>query len=391
MSNLVDKNNIGYKKWLVELKAKVRSAQLKAAVKVNTELLKFYWELGAEIMEKQENSSWGDGFLKQLSNDLTDEFPEMKGFSHRNIKYIKQWYLFWNQGNIIRQQAVAQIGEQKSQQVVDGITKQPDLQFENTKRQQPVAQFDEFPIFQIPWGHNLVIISKTNSIEKALFYVQKTIENGLSRNVLVHQIESDLFSRAGKAVSNFSKTLPDSQSDLAQQTLKDPYNFDFLTLRNKYDERELENALIKNITDFLLELGEGFSYVGKQYKLTIDNEDFYIDLLFYNIKLHSYVVIELKTGKFKPEYTGKLNFYISAVDDLLKGKNDNPTIGLLICKEKKKTIVEYALRDISKPMGISEYQLTKLLPDEYKSTLPAIEEIERELEEREDKNGAGDE
>ena len=195
----------------------------------------------------------------------------------------------------------------------------------------------------------------------------------------MHQIKSDLFNRSGKAISNFNKTLPSVQSDLAQQTLKDPYNFDFLTMREKYDERELENALIKNITDFLLELGEGFSYVGKQYKLTVDNEDFYIDLLFYNIKLHSYIVIELKTGKFKPEYAGKLNFYISAVDDLLKSKGDNPTIGLLICKEKKKTIVEYALRDVSKPIGISEYQMTKVLPDKYKSSLPSIEEIEREL------------
>jgi len=346
--NKLIKNSTDYKQWLIELKTKVRSAQLKAAVKVNTELLKFYWEPGSEIVEKQKNSTWGDGFLKQLSKDLIAEFPEMKGFLYRNIRAIKQWYLFWNQDNLNWQQAVAQL--------------------------------DDVPIFQIPWGHNLVIISKTNSTEEAQFYVQKTVENGWSRNVLVHQIESNLFVRTGKTVSNFSKTLPAVQSDLAQQTLKDPYNFDFLTMREKYDERELENTLVKNITAFLLELGEGFSYVGKQYKLTIDNEDFYIDLLFYNIKLHSYVVIELKTGKFKPEYTGKLNFYISAVDDLLKGENDNSTIGLLICKEKKKTIVEYALKDISKPIGISEYRLTKILPDEYKSTLPTIEEIEREIE-----------
>ncbi len=363
-------NNSAYKQWLVALKAKVRSAQLKAAVKVNIEILKFYWELGSEIVEKQKYSSWGDGFLKQLSKDLTAEFPDIKGFSYRNIRAIKQWHLFWNQDNTNWQQAVANLDEFSKQ---------------------AVSQMEESPIFQIPWGHNLVIISKTSSTEEAQFYVQRTVENGWSRNVLVHQIESDLFNRCGKAISNFNQTLPDAQSDLAQQTLKDPYNFDFLVIREKYDEKELENALIKNITNFLLELGEGFSYVGKQYKLTIDNEDFYIDLLFYNIKLHAYVVIELKTGKFKPEYTGKLNFYISAVDDLLKGKDDNPTIGLLICKEKKKTIVEYALRDISKPMGISEYQFTKLLPDEYKSTLPTIEEIEREIEEINNIKGSGDE
>ncbi len=325
-----------YKNWLIELKNKVREAQIRAAVKVNTELLKFYWELGAEIVEKQKSISWGEGFLKQLSKDLSVEFPDMKGFSHRNIKYIKQWYLFWNQGDIFGQQAVAQ------------IAKQPVSQIENQKGQQVVGKIDEFPIFQIPWGHNIVIIQKCkDDIEKALFYVQKTIENGWSRNVLVHQIESGLFNRSGKAISNFDKTLPDIQSDLAKETLKDPYNFDFLSIRKKYDERELEDALIKNITDFLLELGEGFSYVGKQFKLTVDNEDFYIDLLFYNIKLHAYVVIELKTGRFKPEYAGKLNFYISAVDDLLKGKGDSPTIGILICKEKKRTIVEYALRDVS--------------------------------------------
>ncbi len=384
-------NDSAYKQWLAALKAKVRSAQLKAAVKVNIELLKFYWELGSEIVEKQKNSSWGDGFLKQLSKDLTAEFPEMKGFSYRNIRAVKQWYLFWNQDNTNWQQAVAKIANQKGQQLVAKNENPKSRQFVGEIVKQPVSPLEEFPIFQIPWGHNLVIIQKCKEIDEAQFYVQKTVENGWSRNVLVHQIESDLFNRSGKAISNFSQTLPDTQSDLAQQTLKDPYNFDFLVMREKYDERELENALIKNIADFLLELGEGFSYVGKQYKLTVGDEDFYIDLLFYNIKLHSYVVIELKTGKFKPEYTGKLNFYISAVDDLLKGKDDNPTIGLLICKEKKKTIVEYALRDISKPMGISEYQLTKFLPDKYKSTLPSIEEIEREIEEIDNVKGSGDE
>lgn len=333
-----------YLEWVKELKEKVRLAQIKAAVKVNSTLLRFYWELGSEIVEKQKNSNWGDGFIKQLSKDLTTEFPEMKGFSYSNIKYIRQWYLFWSQAKI--------------------------------KSQQLVGELEELPIFQIPWGHNIVIISKTNSIEEALFYAQKTIENGWSRNVLIHQIESGLFERSGKAIANFERVLPAPQSDLAQQTLKDPYNFDFLIMREKYNERELENALIKNITDFLLELGSGFSYVGKQYKLTVDNEDFYIDLLFYNIKLHSYVVIELKTGKFKPEYAGKLNFYISAVDNILKTEKDNSTIGLIICKEKKRTVVEYALNDITKPMGVSEYKLTKLLPEKYKLSLPSIEEIE---------------
>ncbi len=337
----LEKQNTEYIQWLKSLKEKLRLAQTKAAIKVNATLLQFYWELGADIVEKQKNSNWGDNFIKTLSKDLKKEFPEIKGFSETNLKYIKKWYLFY----------------EKSPQVVDNL--------------------NNAYIFSIPWGHNREIITKTNTIKEALFYTQKTIENGWSRNVLINQIEADLFKRAGKAISNFKNTLPESQSDLAQQTLKDPYNFDFLTLQEKYNEKELENALIKNITDFLLELGAGFSYVGKQYKLTIDNEDFYIDLLFYNIELHSYIVIELKTGKFKPEYAGKLNFYVSAVDDILKTEKDNPTIGLLICKEKKKTIVEYALKDISKPMGISEYTLTKLLPDKYKASLPSIEEIEQ--------------
>ncbi len=345
----LEKSNKEYFEWFASIKEKVRRSQIKAAVKVNTTLLEFYWELGKEIVEKQKNSNWGDGFIKQLSKDLSSEFPDMKGFSYSNLKYIKQWYRFWYQTDTL--------SDKKGQQVVDQL--QTNL------------------IFQIPWGHNLVIISKTKFVEKALFYAQKTVENGWSRNVLVHQIETELFERSSKAISNFERTLPAIQSDLAKQTLKDPYCFDFLTMREKFDEKELEDALIKNITDFLLELGAGFSYVGKQYKLTIDNENFYIDLLFYNIKLHSYVVIELKTGKFKPEYAGKLNFYVSAIDDILKSERDEPTIGLLICKEKNKTIVEYALKDLSKPLGISEYQFTKLLPDEYKSSLPSIEEIEQ--------------
>jgi predicted nuclease of restriction endonuclease-like (RecB) superfamily len=341
----VKKPDKEYLDWLKRLKEKVRLAQIKAATAVNTTLLRFYWDLGADIIDKQKNSNWGEGFIKRLSKDLSSEFPTMKGFSYTNIKYIRQWYLFWNQIE--------------------------------TKSQQLVGELEALPVFQLPWGHNIIIISKSNNIEEALFYAQKTIENGWSRNVLTNQIEAKLFERSGKITSNFKNTLPKTQSDLARQTLKDPYNFDFLAIREKYNERDLENALVKNISDFLLELGAGFSYVGKQYKITVDNEDFFIDLLFYNIKLHSFVVIELKTGKFKPEYTGKLNFYISAVDSILKTKTDNPTIGLLICKEKNKTIVEYALKDINKPIGISEYKLTKVLPEDYKLTLPTIEEIEQ--------------
>ena len=337
-----------YKIFIKQIKSRIQSSQIKAALSVNREMLKLYWFIASEIVKKQELSHWGDSFLKQISTDLKKEFPDMKGFSETNLKYMKKWFLFW----------------QSSPQLVD--------------------ELDNAPFFQIPWGHNREIITKLKTVDEALFYVNKTIENNWSRNVLLNQIGSKLHERQGKSITNFDKQLPAKNSDLAKEILKDPYNFDFLTIHEKYNEQELENALIADITNFLLELGEGFSYVGKQYKLTVDNEDFYIDLLFYQIKLHSYVVIELKTGKFKPEYAGKLNFYISAVDGILKTEKDSPTIGLLICKEKNKTIVEYALKDVAKPIGVSEYELTKQLPEKYKNVLPSIEEIEKEI-------GGGDE
>ena len=331
-----------YKIWLKELKQKVAQTQLKAAVQVNTTLLTFYWQLGADIVERQQNSNWGDGFLKQLSKDLMGEFPEIKGFSLSNIKYIRQWHLFY-------------CGEAtKSQQLVGQLT-------------------------QVPWGHNLKIISKCQSVPEALYYVQNTIEHGWSRNVLTLQIESGLWQREGTALSNFSTTLPAIQSDLAQQTLKDPYVFDFLTLTKSYNEKELEQGLIEHITQFLLELGAGFAYMGQQVKLQVGTRDFYIDLLFYHARLHCYVVVELKAGDFEPEHAGKLNFYIKAVDEQLRKEGDAPTIGILLCKNKDKLVAEYALSDIQKPIGVSEYQLTQSLPENLQSQLPSVEEIEQEL------------
>ena len=349
--------NKTYYSWLKELKHKVRLVQIKAAVKVNSELLQFYWELGQDIADKQRNAKWGDGFLKQLSIDLSSEFPDMKGFSLSNLKYIKQWYLFYSQ----------EIG--KSQQAVG---------------QKPIAKQAVSQLVQIPWGHNIAIISKCKNLDEALFYIQKTIQNNWSRSVLTHHIESDLFKREGKAITNFKATLPEPQSDLARETLKDPYNFDFLTLTEKHNEKELENALINHVTKFLLELGAGFSYIGQQYKLEVSGDEFFIDLLFYHVKLHCYVVVELKAVKFKPEFAGKLNFYVSAVDGILKSEQDNTSIGILICKSKNDTVVEYALKDVHKPIGVSEYIITKNLPDEFKSSLPSIEDIEAELSRRED-------
>ena len=362
--NISIKSDTEYKKLLLELKEKVRSSQLKAAIKVNYELLDLYWTLGEYIVKKQEQHSWGDAFIKSLAKDLQKEFPDMKGFSETNIKYIRRWYSFYMKGL----QGVAEIENNDS----------------NSKGLQPVAQFDERVINhikQIPWGHNQRIINKCKTIDEAIYYVNKTIDNGWSRNVLEHQIESGLYVREGKSITNFEKRLPALQSDLARQTLKDPYNFDFLTIREGYDERELQKELVDKISDFLLELGEGFAYIGKEYHININGDDFYIDLLFYNLKLHSYIVIELKAEKFKPEHLGQLNFYVTAVNRELKTDRDNATIGLLICKDKNDVVCEYSLEQISQPIGISKYKITKLLEAEYKSSLPSIEEIEKKIKE----------
>ena len=362
--NISIKSDTEYKKLLLELKEKVRSSQLKAAIKVNYELLDLYWTLGEYIVKKQEQHSWGDAFIKSLAKDLQKEFPDMKGFSETNIKYIRRWYSFYMKGL----QGVAEIENNDS----------------NSKGLQPVAQFDERVINnikQIPWGHNQRIINKCKTIDEAIYYVNKTIDNGWSRNVLEHQIESGLYVREGKSITNFEKRLPALQSDLARQTLKDPYHFDFLTIREGYDERELQKELVDKISDFLLELGEGFAYIGKEYHLNINGDDFYIDLLFYNLKLHSYIVIELKAEKFKPEHLGQLNFYVTAVNRELKTDRDNATIGLLICKDKNDVVCEYSLEQISQPIGISKYEITKLLEAEYKSSLPSIEEIEKKIKE----------
>ncbi len=363
-----DKN---YRLWLAELKGKVRSAQLKAAVAVNTRLLEFYWELGGEIVAKQANANWGDGFLLQLSKDLTGEFPEMKGFSRRNLELVRQWYLFYSDLIEIVQQPVGLIAKQAVSQLgIKGKGQQP----VGVIWQQVVAR-----ITSIPWGHNIVIISKCKTVAEALFYVQRTIEHGWSRSVLVHQIESGLYRRGGKAVSNFAATLPKLQSDLAEQTLKDPYIFDFLDLAVDHKERELETALVDHFSRFLLELGAGFAYLGRQVPLNVGSREFFLDLLFYHTKLHCHVVVELKTSDFEPEHAGKLNFYLKAVDAQLRGPEDKPTVGLLICKSKDKLVVEYALSDIRKPIGVSEYRLTRTLPKKIQSSLPAISEIEREL------------
>ncbi len=331
-----------YRAWLGDLKTRYRQVQLKAAVAVNTAMLQFYWELGADIVVKQKQFAWGSGFVSQLSADLMREFPEVRGFSVRNLKYIRQWHEYWVDA--------APIG------------------------QQPVAQ-----ILSIPWGHNLAILAKCKQHDEALYYAQATQTYGWSRSVLVHQIESGLWQREGKAITNFEQTLPAAQSDLAVQMLKDPYKFDFLSLTKEHTERELETDLIAHTTQFLLELGAGFAYIGRQVPLQVGEREFFLDLLFYHARLHCYVVVELKTVDFEPEFAGKLNFYIKAVDEQLRGQGDQPTIGLLLCKSKDRLVAEYALSDIQKPMGLSTYTLSHTLPEALRDKLPSIEAIEREL------------
>ncbi len=351
MSDLI--SNSEYRDWIVSIKKRVQSSQIKAALAVNSELLELYWFIGEQILERQQNAKWGDGFLKQMSQDLLVEFPEIKGFSRRNLELIRQWFVFWNQASEIGPQAAVPIAKQL--------------------------------VSQLPWGHSVVLIQKLNDPAVALFYVQKTIDNNWSRAVLTHQIESGLHLREGQAINNFAATLPEPESDLARQLLRDPYNFDFLTLTERHNERELEEGLLEHLTKFLLELGAGFAFVGRQYRIEVDGDEFFIDLLFYHLRLHCYVVIELKVDKFKPEYAGKLNFYVSAVDSQIRLPEDGPTIGILICKSKSNITVEYSLRDLNKPIGVSEYQITENLPDALRSSLPTIEQIEAELGEVENK------
>ncbi len=331
--------NQEYQQILNKIKIKIRSVQIKAAVSVNTALLMLYWDMGKIIAEKQRKSKWGDAIVERLAKDLKKEFPEMNGFSRTNLFGIRQWYLFYSQM------------DEKVQQLVG----------------------------QLPWGHNLVIITKAKTPAEAVFYLNEAINHNWSRNTLVHQIESNLYLRQGRITHNFEATLPISQSDLAKQTLKDPYILDFLSLSNEAQEKEIEQALTEHITKFLLELGAGFSFVGNQFHLELAKQDYYIDLLFYHLNLRCYIAIELKTGEFKPEYAGKVNFYLSVIDKLLKQKEDNPSIGIILCKSKDRIIAEYALKDITKPIGVSEYMLVRAIPKKLKSNLPTIPELEKEL------------
>jgi predicted nuclease of restriction endonuclease-like (RecB) superfamily len=333
---LIDKD---YGKWILQLKAKVKQAQLKAAVLSNKVLIEVYWELGKGITERQKKFGYGESFIDQIALDLKLEFPDVKGFSRRNLYAIKQWYLFFNENG--------------------GIVHQPGA--------------------QLPWRHQVLLIQKFKDLKIIDLYARSVIRYGWSRSTLEANIKDNYHLRIGAADHNFDTTLPKPQSDLAIETIKNPYYFDFLGLGDEAQERDIERGLIKRITEFMLELGKGFAYVGRQYPIQISDSEYFIDLLFYHLHLRCFVVIEIKAGRFKPEYAGKLNFYLSAVDSQLRHSADNPSIGIVLCRTKDKIEVEYALRDINKPIGVSAFELSSVISDELRSQLPTIEEMEHSL------------
>ena len=343
-----------YETLLENIKSNIRAAQSRAALSVNRSLISLYWDIGKAIVERQQKEGWGKSVVEKLAVDIQTAFPGISGFSPINVWRMRAFFLAWTE--------------------------------EMKELPQPVTEFNIANLSQlvteIPWGHNIVLFHKVKDPAKRIWYALETVKQGWSRAMLVHEIESDLFARYGIAVTNFDATLPAAQSNLAAQIIKDSYNFDFLSLGAEARERELEQALLEQIRQFLLELGSGFAFVGQQVHLQISNEDYYIDLLFYHLQLRCYIVIDLKVVDFEPEFAGKMNFYLSAVDDTVRHPEDRGSIGIIICKTRNKTIAEYALRDIGKPMGVARYKLGSLdsLPDDYRKLLPSQEELEKEIE-----------
>ena len=357
MSKLI-KTDADYSRWIQELKERYRRSQIKAATQVNREMLRFYWSLGCDIVARDAENVYGSSFYRNLSQDLKEAIPESEGFSRQNLQYMRKMYLLYSEPAT------------NCPQVVDNS--------ETEMCPQLVGDF----IFSVPWGHHRTLIDKyfeKGERDTALFYAHKVVEEGWSRNILKSFIDTNLHLRQGKALTSFSRLLPAPDSDLAQELTKDPYIFDFTEMTEPYKERELKKALMSNISRFLLELGSGFAYVGEEYRLKVGHTEQFIDLLFYNIKLHSYCVIEVKTGTFGAGDIGQLGTYMTAVNHILKTEQDNPTIGLLVCKDKDNVLAQYALESSSQPIGVAEFQLTKFIPDEFKSSLPSIEDIELEL------------
>ncbi|MBQ5933299.1 MAG: DUF1016 family protein [Lachnospiraceae bacterium] len=360
MSNIV-KVDEAYSNWITEISKRFRQCQIRAAVKTNDEMLRFYWTLGSDMEERKASYEWGSHFYSQISKDLLKELPEVGSFSPRNLLYMHQFYRLFPDA-LNAKQVVSQ------------------LEFGEIVKQD-VSQFDDRElVFMVPWGHMVQIINKCKGDKnKALFYVKKTLENNWSRAVLLNFLDTDLYERQGKAITNFSLTLPENQSDLAQQMTKDPYCFDFLTLQQRYNEKELKDALMSKAEKFLMELGTGFALMGREVRLEVGDTEKYLDMLFYNTRRHCYVVVEVKAVDFDSSFAGQLGTYVVAVNHQIKTELDNPTIGLLICKGMDKVEAQYALESTSQPLGISSYELSKLVPDEFKGSMPTIEEIEAEL------------
>ena len=339
MTKELDNNN--YAALIQTLKTEISQARIRAHLSVNKEMITLYWRIGSQILERQDKEGWGTKVIENISNDLRKEFPEMKGLSARNLVYMQTF-----------------------------------------AKNYPNFEITQATLAQITWYHNITLLDKIKDYEERIWYAKETAKNGWSRNVMVAQIQTGLYNRQGKSINNFKSTLPAAQSDLAQSIIKDPYNLEFLDIQGKIHERELEGKLIDHIRNFLLELGHGFAFIGNQYHIELEGEDYYLDLLFYHVKLKCYVVIELKTGKFKPEHAGKMNFYLNLMDRQVKDKSDNPTIGLILCEDKKGITVEYAIEGINKPMGVSQFKLTEKLPEQLKQYLPTAEELTKLVEEK---------
>jgi predicted nuclease of restriction endonuclease-like (RecB) superfamily len=361
-----------YASFLKEVKSRIQKAQIKANFAANRELIILYWNVGRMVCAVQNSAGWGKRVIPKLSQDIKNELPGINGFSVTNIKRMTLFYREYANFNLIGPQAVGQLQ-------TSGLE-------ESKKSPQAVGQIQEAAntnlqhiVTGLPWGHNVLLMEKIKDRQEREWYMSQCLKHGWSRNILDVHIKNHSYERRGKATTNFDRTLPPIHSDMAQQTLKDPYIFDFLTIGNKFRERELESELLKHIQEFLIELGVGFAFVGRQYHIEVGNTDFYIDLLFYHLKLRCYVVIELKKGPFKPEHAGKLNFYLNVTDKELRQKDDQPSIGLIFCQDKNRVVAEYALQNLDKAIGVSEYQLTQTLPEELKSSLPTVDEIEREL------------
>lgn len=354
----------GYVELLGQIKDRIRQSQVRAVLSVNAELLRLYWDVGRILDARQTQEGYGAAVIPRLSKDLRNELPEVKGFSERNIGRMLAFFRTYPKPTEVLPQAVA---------------KSPAAR----KLSQAVAKSDisQSLLWSIPWGHHAVLMEQVKDLDQRFWYMRQTLQHGWSRNILAIMIESDAHARQGKAVSNFADQLPPAQSELVTQSLKDPYIFDFLTLEQPFHERELETGLLQHLERFLIELGRGFAFVGRQYHVTVGDDDFYIDLLFYHLQLRCFVVIDLKTGAFEAEHAGKMNFYLNVIDDRLRHESDAPSIGLILCQDRNRVVAEYALRGMTKPIGISEYELTRSLPKELQSSLPTIESIEAELAE----------